>query len=257
MSDNRPNSKVCRWAAIDPGLKNLSLCVVDIFKDPKRMEIVHWDVYDILPKDSLIRKFRSEDIAGFICKWIIENEALFLTIDQMFIEMQMKSVMKQVQNTVYARFYPRGHFLSPLKVKRYFSINVGNYALNKVAAVDLVQEYLLANIGGMIQLSPNARIDLLGGKRKKNKKKSSQAILHIYRNLCDCMSEEEEASSDVMIFEPEERDPSDMETEIMEQALAKKLGKDYNLVQLAGQLDHNMADAFMIILYAFDNMAAF
>ena len=260
--ETEKKKRVCRMAGIDPGLKNLALCVIDVYNAPKRLELVEWDIQSIVNRGRLVKSISTQEVCNSVCEWLDSRKDFFQTVDRFFVETQMTSKMKQVQSIIFAKLHPKVTFVSANKVKAFFKINLGNYLLNKKAAVRMAQDIILEQVGNEIALQNDARIvDEETLRKKTNTKYVEEVMNRILDNMpCSCMTTQP-PPSDVpdSIFEPcEDRDEFRKAQRTASMVKLKETWEDnWNLVDLVLHMDHNMADAFIIVYYGYKVFAKF
>lgn len=145
------SQKSKRVAFLDPGLRNMSYMVVEV--EEESFEICTWMRKDICPEKKKIDDLTTQELYDSILEFL-ENSPDLKDCDHVYVELQMTSKYKAVTAIVYSYFWGRCTLVSPLAVKRFFSLNHGNHALNKRAVVEWVSKDQ-SLVGGARQLFEN------------------------------------------------------------------------------------------------------
>jgi hypothetical protein len=111
--------------------------VVDV--EEESFDIRTWVRKDICPEKKKIEDLTTQELYDSILEFL-ENSPDLNRCGQVYVELQMTSKFKAVTAIVYSYFWGRCTLVSPLAVKRFFSLNHGNHALNKRAVVEWVSK---------------------------------------------------------------------------------------------------------------------
>ncbi len=130
---------IIRLGFVDPGLRNMAWLIAEYDTVRMQHEIWGWGIHDIVPRNhrGSADKMTTMAILDGCCEWIGIFPYL-ANCDTVFIELQLTSKLKAVQNALYSRLYPKAHLLTPTSVKRKFDLIRGGHDQNKRAAVNYV-----------------------------------------------------------------------------------------------------------------------
>lgn len=130
---------IVKLGFIDPGLTNLGWMVVEMDDQTGEEFGCVFGVDSISPPGHKGRADRlsTTQILDGCCQWA-DGFCDRFDCDAYFVELQMTSKLKAVQNCLYTKFHPQVVLLAPASVKRRFDVLRGSHAANKRAAIEHV-----------------------------------------------------------------------------------------------------------------------
>eukprot|EP00962_Isochrysis_galbana_P042521 scaffold15944_cov115-Isochrysis_galbana.AAC.12 len=122
--------------AIDVGIKNLGICVLRISTG----KVCHWASEALVDGGRYTPSRNVEYVVAFVQK----HRQHFEHAKCVLVERQMRVNMRIIEAAVQALHYDRCIVVSPRLVKMHFGLSRNNYRLNKQAAVQWMQEFVVS-----------------------------------------------------------------------------------------------------------------
>jgi len=120
-----------RILAIDIGIRNLALCMLD------NGRIAHWQTVDLSGSD-----YKPQDNVKLVMEFRNEFSYLFDAADLVIVERQMRVNMRIIEAVLHALSFKKCKVVGARTIKQHFGLCRRDYRQNKKAAVDHVQELL-------------------------------------------------------------------------------------------------------------------
>ena len=122
---------------VDVGVKNLGLCIVDL----DDMSLAKWERVSLYASSKYVP---SNNVA--YCRQLVQdNKHYFDNAHVIVIEKQIRANMRIIESVLQAMFYDKTLIVHARHVKMHFDLCMRNYRLNKMKAVEFVDNQIKTN----------------------------------------------------------------------------------------------------------------
>lgn len=127
-------------AAIDPGLRNLGICVFDITK----YQLVYWASMSVVPSDvKNCNKLSYDKVHEYTLAWL-QRPSIHYQLERcqtVLVEGQMKKRFIFQQGVLMGALGSKARVLSAATVKHHYGLAKGDHGANKQAVIDYVKRH--------------------------------------------------------------------------------------------------------------------
>ncbi len=124
--------------AIDVGVKNLAVCVLDI----ATYKVVHWHVGSLVPDG---RRYLPHQNVAYVKDWLNSWREYFDNANAIIVERQMRCNMRIIESLIQFAYYDKCHVINARSVKLHYGLSMRNYRLNKSRAVEWAVDFMAKN----------------------------------------------------------------------------------------------------------------
>ena len=128
----------CYIVAVDVGVKNLAVCVLDIATH----KVVRWHVGSLVPDG---RRYLPHQNVAYVKEWLELWKGYFDDAIAVIVERQMRCNMRIIESLIQFAYYDKCHVINARSVKLHYGLSMRNYRLNKNKAVEWAVDFMAKN----------------------------------------------------------------------------------------------------------------
>lgn len=124
--------------AVDVGVKNLAICILDL----TTQKVIHWHVGSLVPDG---KRYMPHQNVAYVRDWLTAWKGYFDNALAVVVERQMRCNMRIIESLIQFAYYDKCIVINARSVKLHYGLSMRNYRQNKNKAVEWATDFMAKN----------------------------------------------------------------------------------------------------------------